>query len=214
MGRSPPMGHRVRINQSSSFILRSVHRVMFRIITFGSQSSFSLPSSQQSPFCCLVIYYSFICTFVSHVICSSCSSLTHFLKSDHNKMSTYDFIIKRRREQTESEDNNNEKHSDKKALLSTSYFFACCSTKIERMKRSRKVHDESSCKNLQVEKKKWFSRNITVGRHNSGKMKSVTPAKEIESVDGAINSQNGLTGKQHRETSFDWYTFHDEWHSW
>lgn len=115
------------------------------------------------------------------------------MESDHNKMSTYDFIMKRRREQTETEDNNNEKHNEKKALLSTSYFFACCSTKIERMKRSRKVHDGSNCKNFRAKKKKkWFKRNITAIRRES-KINTSLTEKELETVEGRINNvQTGL----------------------
>lgn len=96
--------------------------------------------------------------------------------------------MKRRREQTEMEDNNNEKNNEKRALLSTSYFFACCSTKIERMKRSRKVHDESKCKNVRAKKKKWFKRNITAVKRGSGKKKSESCEKEIENIDGTIRA--------------------------
>lgn len=115
------------------------------------------------------------------------------MESDHNKLSTYDFIMKRRREQTESGDNNNEKVNDKKALLSTSYFFACCSTKIERMKRSRKVHDETNCKNFPLKKKKWFKMNIIATKRENRKHSAVPEENRIESVDGTINTiQAGL----------------------
>lgn len=101
--------------------------------------------------------------------------------------------MKRRREQTELGDNNNEKRYDKKALLSTSYFFACCSTKIERMKRSRKVQDETNCKNVQLKKKKWFRRNIVAAKRESRKKSAVPCDNGIKSVDGTINStQTGL----------------------
>lgn len=119
-------------------------------------------------------------------------------------MSTYDFIMKRRREQTEMEDNNNEKHNEKRTLLSTSYFFACCSTKIERMKRSRKVHDENKCKNVRSKKKKWFRKNITAVKRESSKKKSQSCQKEIESIDGTISVAPPVPKRTSIDTSSIW----------